>query len=188
VPIHAAGIYEGSNQECCSDYVVSSYTPTLAALIQARKSQSTFNPQQMRVLAIAAQHAAEGSNMPPLQNAVPETRCVIDIATMAGASSSADADTATQAELLAMFQSSQVIHLACHGIQDKAEPHKSRFCLSTGDLTVSELTQMDLKGAFLAYLSACETAKGDQKHADEVVHLAASMLFAGFQSVVATMW
>jgi CHAT domain-containing protein len=37
-------------------------------------------------------------------------------------------------------------------------------------------------------MSACETAKGDQKQPDQVVHLAAAMLFAGFQSVVGTMW
>jgi CHAT domain-containing protein len=90
--------------------------------------------------------------------------------------------------MLATLQSSQVVHLACHGIQHQDEPHKSHFCLSTGNLAISELMEMNLKGAFLAYLSACETAKGDMKHADEAVHLAASMLFAGFRSVVATMW
>jgi CHAT domain-containing protein len=46
----------------------------------------------------------------------------------------------------------------------------------------------DLGDAFFAFLSACETAKGDHDYADEAVHLAASMLFAGFKSVIATMW
>jgi CHAT domain-containing protein len=131
---------------------------------------------------------AQHSNMPPLQNAMLETRSVLEAAKKAGAADSFNAGTATKDEVLAMFQSSQIVHLACHGIQHREEPHKSRFCLSTGDLMVSELMRMDLKGAFLAYLSACETAKGDKKHADEVVHLAAAMLFAGFRSVVATMW
>jgi CHAT domain-containing protein len=40
----------------------------------------------------------------------------------------------------------------------------------------------------LAFLSACETAKGDGKTPDEAMHLAASLLFAGFRGVVATMW
>jgi CHAT domain-containing protein len=48
--------------------------------------------------------------------------------------------------------------------------------------------EMNLKHAFVAFLSACETAKGDRTYADEVVHLAATMLFAGFKSVIATMW
>ncbi|KAJ6522099.1 hypothetical protein DFH09DRAFT_938562 [Mycena vulgaris] len=40
----------------------------------------------------------------------------------------------------------------------------------------------------LAVLRACQTAMGDEKLPDEAVHLAASLLFAGFRSVVATMW
>lgn len=187
MPVHAAGIYEGSNQECCSDYVVSSYTPTLSALIEAQKGQIKFDLHQVKIMAVALKHA-QNPNMPPLQNVIPETRAVIDMATKMGIGSIVGADTADKQEVLAMLQSSNVIHLACHGVQDSKEPHKSRFCLSTGDLAVSELMQLNLKDAFLAYLSACETAKGDKRHADEVVHLAATMLFAGFKSVVATMW
>jgi CHAT domain-containing protein len=49
---------------------------------------------------------------------------------------------------------------------------------------------MDLKlpKAMITYLSACETAKGGKKQPDQAVHLAASMLFCGFRSVVGTMW
>jgi CHAT domain-containing protein len=187
VPVHAAGIYEGPDQECCSDYVVSSYTPTLTALIQARKDKPTLIPQHTKLVALAAEHA-QHPNMPSLPYAVSEVKSVIDIATNAGASSNIDVGTAAKDEVAAMLQSSQIVHLACHGIQHHLEPHKSHFCLSTGNLTVAELMEMDMKNAFLAYLSACETAKGDKRHVDEVIHLAASMLFAGFKSVVATMW
>jgi CHAT domain-containing protein len=48
--------------------------------------------------------------------------------------------------------------------------------------------ELDLSKAFLAFLSACETARGDEGQPDQTVHLAATMLFAGFRSVVATMW
>jgi CHAT domain-containing protein len=60
--------------------------------------------------------------------------------------------------------------------------------LSNGTLTVSKLMGLDLNQAWFAYLSACETAKGDAKQPDQGVHLATAMLFAGFKSVVATMW
>jgi CHAT domain-containing protein len=40
----------------------------------------------------------------------------------------------------------------------------------------------------LAFLSACETAEDDKKVSDEAMHLAATLLFAGFRGVVATMW
>jgi CHAT domain-containing protein len=135
-----------------------------------------------------AAESARNHNMPPLRHAVPETRCVVDVATKAGASRVFEAGAASEADLLAALRSSHIVHFACHGIQHREEPHKSHFCLSTCDLSVSELMNLELKDAVFAYLSACETAKGDSKHADEVVHLAATMLFAGFKSVVATMW
>ena len=40
----------------------------------------------------------------------------------------------------------------------------------------------------LAFLSACETATGQENLPDEAVHLAAGMLAAGFKSVIGTMW
>ncbi|KAJ7431489.1 hypothetical protein FB451DRAFT_421107 [Mycena latifolia] len=40
----------------------------------------------------------------------------------------------------------------------------------------------------LAFLGACETAKGDRIVPDESMHLTATLLFAGFRGVVATMW
>jgi len=45
-----------------------------------------------------------------------------------------------------------------------------------------------LPNASIAFLSACHSAAGDQDQPDEVVHLGAAMLGAGFQSVIATMW
>ncbi|KAJ7082505.1 hypothetical protein C8R44DRAFT_753768 [Mycena epipterygia] len=55
---------------------------------------------------------------------------------------------------------------------------------------VSELMQgkSQKKSMTLAFLSACETAKGDDMVPDEAMHLAATLLFAGFRGVVATMW
>jgi CHAT domain-containing protein len=40
----------------------------------------------------------------------------------------------------------------------------------------------------MAFLSACQTATGDEKVPDEAVHLAAGMLAAGYRGVIATMW
>jgi CHAT domain-containing protein len=59
---------------------------------------------------------------------------------------------------------------------------------TASSVTVSKLMRLNLDKAWFAYLSACETAKGDKEQPDQVVHLAAAMLHAGFKSVVATMW
>ena len=45
-----------------------------------------------------------------------------------------------------------------------------------------------IRNADLAVLSACQTATGDEKLAEEAVHLAAGMLNVGYKSVVGTMW
>jgi hypothetical protein len=55
-------------------------------------------------------------------------------------------------------------------------------------LTISKLMELKLDRPWFSFLSACETAKGDAEQPDQVMHLAAAMLFAGFKSVVATMW
>jgi CHAT domain-containing protein len=81
-----------------------------------------------------------------------------------------------------------IIHLACHGVQDHEDATNSGFCLGDGRLTISELTRLDIKHGFLAFLSACETAQGSADQPDQAMHLAAAMLFAGFKSVIATMW
>ena len=46
----------------------------------------------------------------------------------------------------------------------------------------------DLHNAQFAYLSACHTTVGDEESPDEVIYLAATMQFAGFRSVIGTMW
>jgi CHAT domain-containing protein len=86
------------------------------------------------------------------------------------------------------FQRANMAHIACHGIQDAESALSSGFCLVDGRLTVHHLMELDLKNAFFAFLSACETAKGDKDQPDQIVHLAAAMLFIGFRSIVATMW
>ncbi|KIM78748.1 hypothetical protein PILCRDRAFT_10966 [Piloderma croceum F 1598] len=45
-----------------------------------------------------------------------------------------------------------------------------------------------MPNASLAFLSACETAMGNENLPDEAIHLGATLLYAGFQGVVATLW
>jgi CHAT domain-containing protein len=77
------------------------------------------------------------------------------------------------------------IHLACHGVQDGIN---SAFLLIDRPLTLQEIMKQTFSNAELAFLSACETAKGDSELPGEAIHLAAGMMMAGYGSVVATMW
>jgi CHAT domain-containing protein len=82
---------------------------------------------------------------------------------------------------------SHILHLACHGIH-ASDPLNSALVLQDGNLTIQDIMNLHLPNAVLAVLSACQTAKGDRNAPDQAIHLAASMLFCGFRSVIGTMW
>lgn len=79
-------------------------------------------------------------------------------------------------------------HLACHGIQHREDPTKSAFALQDGMLDLAAIMSKSFRSAEMAFLSACQTATGDEKRPEEAVHLAAGMLMAGYRTVFATMW
>ncbi|KAF7369489.1 CHAT domain-containing protein [Mycena venus] len=88
------------------------------------------------------------------------------------------------------------MHFSCHGTQDLENPLDSGLILADGRLKVSKVmsppevnSALVVKNSMsIAFLSACETAKGDKDSPDEAMHLAATLLFSGFRGVVATMW
>jgi hypothetical protein len=53
LPIHAAGIYGVAGQPKVFDFVVSSYTPTLASLLNAKERPFSPLSQPMNVLAVS---------------------------------------------------------------------------------------------------------------------------------------
>jgi CHAT domain-containing protein len=128
--------------------------------------------------------------LPKLHNVPKEMNYIISIANRSTISvdESCFQQSATLYTTANSLKSSALAHIACHGIQHPTDALSSGFYLHDGTLTVSRLIELDLKHAFFAYLSACETAKGDAEQPDQTVHLAAAMLFVGFRSVVATMW
>jgi CHAT domain-containing protein len=167
------------------DYVVSSYTPTLAALQRAQTQAQPVNVRNSTLLVVSA----DVKSLPPLPNVEHETRQVIRTAVEAGIAVDAQCDhSVTQYNVAASLESAQLVHIASHGTQNAFQPLQSGLCLNDGILTVERLMKLDLKDAFFAFLSACETAKGDMEQPDQTIHLAATLLFTGFKSVVATMW
>ena len=67
-------------------------------------------------------------------------------------------------------------------------PLDSALLLQDGQLKVSQMMQESMTNASLAFLSACETAMGDENLPDEAIHLGSTLLFVGFRGVIATMW
>jgi CHAT domain-containing protein len=192
-PVHAAGVYQGDNQECISDYVISSYTPTLAALLRARQNPQTFQADQLRLSILGmTESAGPKPALPMLASVDVEMQSVAEVATHAGVTCTSS-PSATQDEASVLLSTANIIHVACPGIYIEGPPDdklQSAFYLADGQLTLSEIVEMNRKHGFLAFLSACGTVNRckETKHVDEVVDLPAAMLFVGFQSVVGTMW
>ena len=95
---------------------------------------------------------------------------------------------ATREKVKAEMNSHSWVHFACHGVQDLHQPLESGLCLYDGRLELLEIMKQKIGNLDLAFLSACQTSKGDLELSEEVVHLAAGMLAAGYRGVVGTMW
>jgi CHAT domain-containing protein len=166
--------------------VVSSYTPTLTALLDSPINTAT----QFKITAVIEPHAP---NCFPLPDALAELNKISEQVPDQWLTSLVNTTMETARFHL---RDSSIVHFACHGVQDLEHPLDSGLILHDGRLRVSEIMRRPegdhasnaRKPMSLAFLSACETAKGDTKVPDEAMHLAATLLFAGFRGVVATMW
>ncbi|KAI0085981.1 CHAT domain-containing protein [Irpex rosettiformis] len=188
LPLHAAGIYPSDDRisapsQTILDIAVSSYTPTLEALLKPR-TKVTPAGQDPRVL-IVSQPASPLAINNPIPGTTTEAAIVMSL--VGESKPLDDADGTVQAVLEGMA-THEWVHLACHGAQNHADPTNSAFILHDGHLTLSELMSHHLPNADLAVLSACQTATGDEKLPEEAVHLAAGMLNIGYKSVIGTMW
>ena len=180
LPLHAAGIYDlhvpTDSRPRVYDYVVSSYTPSLTALMRSLQSANArlVNPKVL----IVTQPATPGysslsgthDERRRLETVLPESqRTLLD-----------DKDATVQRTLSAMCEHPW-IHLACHGFQKPENPIVSTFALydkpPTEPPSLSALTGTESTNAELVFLSAYQTAVGDE-----------TALAVGFRGVTGTMW
>ena len=100
-----------------------------------------------------------------------------------------ESSVGTFEEVLDLMKEVDWVHFACHGIQDATSPTSSGLCLADRRrLKISDIIALSRPRGGLAFLSACQTAMGDEGLSDEDIHIAAGMLFAGYGGVVGTMW
>ncbi|TFK33695.1 CHAT domain-containing protein [Crucibulum laeve] len=180
LPMHAAGRYP---LECASDYLVSSYIPTISALLlnptHRNHPNSTSETLNMLVVIQSETLPATKDEMEMIGKHVPPS-CLTKLGvtgTLAGVE-----DVASHLGI------ASVAHFACHGIQNPFNPLESALILDDGQLQISRIMKQPLPNASLAFLCACETAVGDQQLPDEMISLAAALLYSGFHNVVGTMW
>ncbi|CAE6451635.1 hypothetical protein ACGC1H_002463 [Rhizoctonia solani] len=181
LPLHAAGDYDQPHSRIF-DYVISSYTPTLTALLAC--TPSTLSSDS-RVLAVG-QQATPGQN--PLPGTMTELKHVRSHVGNKAVYSQLIEAQATPPVVLDAMERHDWVHLACHAHQNVNDPTKSGFFLHEGTLDLAAINRRSFNKKGLAFLSACQTATGDEALPDEAVHLASGMLMAGYSSVIATMW
>jgi CHAT domain-containing protein len=166
-----------------SEFAISSYTPTLSALIGT--DHPSPSSERFQLLAVAQPNAHGQSHLPSTREELDRIReRAGDLAVV----SLVESDATVERVVDGMKESSWV-HFACHGVQETANPTESGLLLAGSErLKLSEITKMYLPHARLAFLSACQTATGSEMVSEEAVHLAAGMLSAGYGGVIATMW
>ncbi|MGI9004436.1 MAG: CHAT domain-containing protein, partial [Pseudonocardia sp.] len=153
LPLHAAGRPERSGAAVL-DRAVSSYTPTIRALLHARSRPMTGNP---RLLAVALSQTPGQAPLPATRiEAEALVRHFTDPTTLLGAD-------ATAARVLAALPTASWVHFACHAYSDPVNPSRSHLVLHDRPMTVTEISRLRLVSAELAYLSACSTARSDER-------------------------
>jgi CHAT domain-containing protein len=153
------------------------------------------DPSPHRCLAREAQHPGRARTLLAVQNPdgslpfadwevesaashFPETHRTV----LAGAA-------ATKAAVLGALPSGEEKLLSTHGWFDIRNVANSHLVLHAGKLTLEEIVPLDLRGTWLAVMSACMTGMTDVQEAmDEYYGLSAAFLVAGAQTVVSSLW
>ncbi|CAE6463551.1 unnamed protein product [Rhizoctonia solani] len=181
-PLHAAGLYDGTHPDAF-DLVVSSYTPTISALLTSSTDSSRVTSG---ILGVGQENTPGFSRI---------SNTIVELANIREKSQGVSIpylelkdDKATIDAVLSGMEQCDWVHFACHASQKVDDPTNSAFHLYDGSLKLFEITQRAFKNKGLAFLSACQTATGAADLPDEAVHLAAGLLIAGYSGVIATLW
>ncbi|MBV7699551.1 CHAT domain-containing protein [Streptomyces sp. TRM70350] len=184
LPLHAAGHYTGRKGPSLPDHYICSYTTTLRALSAAQTRPTP--PATPRMLAVD-QSATPG--LPPLPHAAAEVR---RLSHRIPHTTVLTGPQATREALLQHLPTHPCLHFSGHGTQDPTDSASGALYLhdheQSGPLTVADISRLRLTDAQLAFLSACETARGAAAVPDEAAHLAGTLQLAGFPHVVAAQW
>ncbi|MFC6082637.1 CHAT domain-containing protein [Sphaerisporangium aureirubrum] len=202
LPLHAAGHHgPAGGGRTVMDRVVSSYTPTLRALLEARgERRGVRGPGDARR---AGDEAGEGNGdggggrmlivavpdapgAPHLENVVTEQEVLTRLfpgdrhTLLAG-------DDAVRDRVRAELPRHRWVHFSGHGGQDLTDPSQGGLLLRDGKLTVTDIGAAGYQGEF-AFLSACKTATGGTALPDEAITITAALHYTGYRQVIGTLW
>jgi CHAT domain-containing protein len=171
-----------------ADFAVSSYIPTVNTVLKSSEPNSIEKRGDVPTgLLIVSQ--PNTPKQTPIPYAADEAKRISrQLKNRSIPYNTLDDQNGTVKDVLKAMESFPSIHLACHASQNTTSPLKSSIYLHDGPLELSEIMKKNLPYSDFAFLSACQTSTADKNLPEEVVHLAAGMLTAGYRSVVGTLW
>ncbi|MEU4510467.1 CHAT domain-containing protein [Nonomuraea wenchangensis] len=186
LPLHAAWTPDQTRptgRAYALDTTTISYAPNARSLTAARRVAAERRRQTLLAV-VNPQPMPSGYRPTPFTEL---EASVIEKAARGGARSLAGAE-ATLPNVRRELLAADVVHFACHGHADLADPLESGLVLSGGQaLRVRDLLEMDLR-IRIAVLSSCEASLPGTELPDEVIGLPTGLLQAGAAGVVAPLW
>ncbi|KAI8717618.1 CHAT domain-containing protein [Fusarium sp. LHS14.1] len=201
-PFHAATSDTRPDQDALS-LSVSSYTPSIKALLHARQRSNRSRAlrrktnQEELELTIVTMETTPG-NHAPLPAVRKEKEVIAGLTN--GKWKCTHLPQSTSSLALQAVTMSDIVHFACHGVADRDDPSQSHLVLekptkdgSTKEvdkLTVPQLLALtNLQKPWIAFLSACTTASmGTFRLGDEGLHMSGALQIAGFSHVIGSLW
>jgi CHAT domain len=185
LPLHAAGYHgeelSGTPARAVMDRVVSSYTPTLRALLEARRPLDP-QPDDDQMLIVALPDTPDEI---PLANVMRERDLLVSL--FPGHHTLLEGAAASWETVRSELPHHRWVHFSCHGGQNLTDPSRGGLLLHDRLLATADISAGHHRGEF-AFLSACMTATGGVTLPDEAITLAAAMHYTGYRHVIGTLW
>jgi len=194
MPFHAAGFHQPGSTENVFCRAISSYTPSFRALAHARGLISDEVAVHAGLLTVSMTTTPGGAS--PLPGVVREINIIKEM--LAGRVRISELNQPSADEVVNGLQHHSIAHFACHGRTNHSDPSESALILQKTNgsgsfiqdlLTVDMVSDLRLKDARIAYLSACSTAENKASRlADEVIHIVSGFQVAGFSHCIGCLW
>ena len=187
MPIHAAGYKWTTSKENTASHVVSSYIPTFRALSYAQERNYKWSVLDELKCSIVSMPETAGWTDLDLSTELPAVRKSLE---QLGIANIRILDRPSKKQVLEALVESVIVHFACHGESNATDPSSSQLYLAPREsLSVRDVSQIHMRKALLACLSACSTAENSSPtFQDEVLHIASAFVLLGFPNVVCTLW
>lgn len=193
MPFHAAGDHSPRSDRNLYRRAYSSYTPSIKALAYSRELLQKSDICGENVL-LATMTTTPG--LPSLRGVEDEKESILKM--LPAHFKAIVHDHPSAHRVTQSLEHCSIAHFACHGYTDYADPFKSGLVfqkkagagsLVQDTMSANDVSELQLKHARIAYLSACSTAEnGSDVLRDEVIHIVSGFQVAGFTHVVGCLW